>query len=154
MAQTQCGFLDAPGVRARDLLISIGPTLKVDIGFDPSYDGRNPRRPPDLAMRNVWALIDTGATDCCIDSDLAMQLQLPIIDQRTYSGISGPMNVNMHLAQIHTPNLSFTLYGSFAGVNLSGGGQRHAVLIGRSYLQHFTLTYHGPDGAVDLSDPI
>ena len=104
-------------------------------------------------MRNVWALIDTGATDCCIDSELAMQLQLPIIDQRTYSGISGPMNVNMHLAQIHTPNLSFTFYGSFAGVNLSGGGQRHVVLIGRSYLQHFRMTYDGITGAVELADP-
>jgi hypothetical protein len=153
MAQTQCGFLDAAGVRARDLLVSIGPTLKVDIGFDPSYDGRNPRRTPDLPMRNVWALIDTGATDCCIDSDLAMQLQLPIIDQRTYSGISGPMSVNMHLAQIHTPNLNFTFYGSFAGVNLSGGGQRHAVLIGRSYLRHFIMTYDGSTGAVVLDDP-
>jgi hypothetical protein len=154
MAQTQCGFLDGAGVTARELLVSLGPTLKVDIGFDPSYDGRSPRKPPTLPMQNVWALIDTGATHCCIDGDLAMQLNLPVIDQRTYSGISGPMHVNMHLAQIHTPNLSFTFYGSFAGVNLSAGGSRHVVLIGRSYLQHFTLTYDGPTGAVALADPV
>ena len=138
MAQTQCGFLDGAGVTARELLVSLGPTLKVDIGFDPSYDGRSPRKPPTLPMQNVWALIDTGATHCCIDGDLAMQLNLPVIDQRT----------------IHTPNLSFTFYGSFAGVNLSAGGSRHVVLIGRSYLQHFTLAYDGPTGAVALADPV
>jgi hypothetical protein len=153
MAQTQCGFLDGPGVSARDLLVNMGPTLKVDIGFDPSYDGRSPRKLAALPMRNVWALVDTGATHCCIDSDLAMQLKLPVIDQHTYSGISGPMNVNMHLDQIYTPNLNFTFYGSFAGVNLSAGGARHSVLIGRSYLQHFTMTHDGPSGTVVLSDP-
>jgi len=154
MAQTNCGFLDGPGVLARDLLIRLGPTLKVDIGFDPNYDGRSPQKLPTLPMRDVWALIDTGATDCCIDSDLAMQLQLPIIDQRVCAGISGPMTVNMHLAQIHTPNLNFTFYGAFAGVNLSAGGSRHVVLIGRSYLQHFTMTYDGGTGSVTLADPL
>jgi hypothetical protein len=128
--------------------------LKVDIGFDPTYDGAKPNKMASLPMRDVWALIDTGASDCCIDSGLALQLDLPIIDQQVFAGISGPMTVNMHLAQIRAPTLSFTLYGYFAGVSLAPGGQRHSVLIGRTFLRHFTMKYDGPTGEVILADPI
>jgi predicted aspartyl protease len=154
MAKTECGFLDRDGVKARDLLVRLGPTLKVDMGFDPDYDGNNPRRLPRFGEREVWALIDTGATECCIDGELAERLNLPVVDERVCLGIAGPMTVNMHLAQIHVPNLQFTYYGAFAGVNLAEGDSRHLVLIGRAFLQHFTMAYDGTTGSVSLEDPI
>lgn len=154
MPETQCGFKDGPGVKARELLVLRGPTLKVDLGFDPAYDPSNPRRLAELPVRGAFALIDTGASTSCIDSALAMHLALPIIDQRTCAGISGSMQVNMHLAQIHVPSLLFTLYGGFAGVDIGSGGQRHDVLIGRDFLRHFRMVYDGPSGGVTLADPI
>ena len=57
----------------------------------------------------------------------------------------------MHLAQIHVPDVNFTIYGEFAGVHLRAGGQPHDALIGRDFLQHFTMTYNGYSGSVDLS---
>ena len=56
-----CGVHDANGVLARDLLVQLGPTLRVAIGFDEKYDPRNPNRLADLPVEGVLALIDTGA---------------------------------------------------------------------------------------------
>jgi predicted aspartyl protease len=127
--------------------------LTVDIGFDPSYGTGTPTA-PDLALKGQQALVDTGATECCIDSGIAMSLQLPIIDQRVVSGVSGHHTVNMHLAQIYVPSLSFTMYGAFAGVDLAAGGQPHAALIGRTFLQRFKMIYDGTTGMVTIEGPL
>ncbi|MEI9964983.1 MAG: aspartyl protease family protein [Caulobacteraceae bacterium] len=99
------------------------------------------------------ALVDTGASISCIDAGLAMDLQLPIIDQTSVAGVGGLHQFNMHLAQIRAPALKFTFFGEFAGVDLAAGGQGHTVLIGRDFLSHFHMTYDGPSGAVVLTDP-
>lgn len=147
-----CGVHDANGVLARDLLVQLGPTLRVAIGFDEKYDPRNPNRLADLPVEGVLALIDTGASTSCIDGSLAMHLQLPVVDQRQCAGIGGSIEVNMHLAQVHAGQLSFTLYGALAGVDLTLGD--HKILLGRDFLRNFTMIYDGPSGAVDLVDPL
>ncbi len=38
MAEAHCGFEEVVGeAQGSDLLVSLGPTLLVDIGFDPAY---------------------------------------------------------------------------------------------------------------------
>lgn len=149
MAQYRCGFNDSPGVSGSDLLALWGPTLYVNIGFDPAYTG--PPAVPIPAIAQVEALLDTGAQECCIDTFLAAQLSLPVIDKRPMSGSAGQHEVDVYLAQIHVPALSFTMYGAFAGVHLQAGGQRHKALIGRSFLRAFTVTYEGRTGTVTIS---
>ncbi|HKV43592.1 MAG TPA: retroviral-like aspartic protease family protein [bacterium] len=107
---------------------------------------------PVPGLRDVQALVDTGASECCIDSLLATQLNLPVVDRRKVSGAHGAQEVNMHLAQVHVPTLSFTMYGVFAGVHLAAGGQVHRALIGRTFLRHFTMSYEGRTGTVTLSN--
>ena len=148
MPQTKCGFNDSATISGRDQLVIKGPTLFVDIGFDQAYQG--PGQVPVPAERGVHALVDTGATSSCIDSALAVRLNLPVIDKQMISGVGGRHVVNMHLAQIHVPTLNFTIYGSFAGVDLIAGGQEHHALIGRTFLQHFTMIYEGLTGTVTL----
>lgn len=150
MPSTSCGF-DHHGTIGRDLLVQSGPVLVVDIGFDPAF--QLGVTTPDLALKAQQALVDTGATESCIDSGIAMSLQLPIVDQRQVSGISGSHTVNMHLAQIYVPSLDFTIFGAFAGVDLAAGGQPHAALIGRTFLQRFTMTYEGTTGKVMIEGP-
>jgi len=153
MAATECGFLDVPGgAPASELLVSYGPTLLVDIGFDPNFQPPPNPNVPVAGITGIHALVDTGATESCIDSLLATQLNLPIVDRRMISGVHGQQEINMHLAQVHIPSLGFTIYGAFAGVHLTAGGQPHRALIGRTFLQRFTMTYNGPTGAVTLSD--
>ncbi len=135
-----------PGRRA---LIAWGPILPVQIGFDPSYRpaaGRAVTLPSTLHD----ALVDTGATESCIDSTLAQTLQLPVVDQQRVAGVQGSFSVDIHLAQIHVPDLAWTVYGRFAGVHLFLGGQPYRALLGRTFLQHYTMIYDGLRGQIAI----
>lgn len=132
------------------MLVRFGPSLPVEIGFDPSYRPDTGGR-PSLPSDRRPALVDTGALDSCIDSDLAVTLKLPIVDRQSVAGAHGRGDVNMHLAQIYVPALGWTVYGKFAGVHLIAGGQPHYALIGRTFLRHFTMVYEGKTGVVTLS---
>ena len=150
MPEALCGFNDQPGgATGAQSLSFFGPNLLVSVGFDPGYkpDGTSI---PRAAVTGMSALVDTGAQQSCIDSALAMQLNLPIVDRQTISGATGPKEVNMHVAQIHVPSLQVTIYGEFAAVDLVAGGQPHHVLIGRSFLQGFTMIYEGATGTVTI----
>jgi len=43
------------------------------------------------------------------------------------------------------------MYGAFAAIDLIAGGQWHHALIGRTFLQEFTMVYEGRTGTVTLS---
>lgn len=132
-------------------LIVFGPTIKVRIGFDSEFlptPYGNPIIPPEVYP----ALLDTGATLSCIDSELVTYLNLPIVDRQTMSGIQGPYQANMHLAQIFFPDFNITQYGVFAGVHLTAGNQIHRALIGRTFLTNFLMVYNGQSGSVKLSN--
>lgn len=126
-----------------------GPTLRVRVGFDPAFPHGGV---PDLPAGTFHALVDTGAGVSCIDSDLARELELPIVDRGRIAGVLGADEVNFHLAQIYVPGLDGTVNGIFAGVHLAAGGQPHAVLLGRDFLNFFTMRYDGRTGSVTLSD--
>lgn len=151
MPETKCGFDSIPdGASGAMMLAAYGPTLIVDIGFDQDFQtGRSKNPVPGL--KGIHALVDTGASESCIDSALAAQLNLPIVDRRSVAGAHGSAEVSIHLAHIHVPSLGFTIYGAFAGVHLSAGGQPHLALIGRTFLQHCTMIYEGRTGSVSIS---
>ena len=132
------------------MLTFYGPTLFVDIGFDPNFKPV-PGAIPTPGITDVSALVDTGAGESCIDSALAAQLNLPIVDKRMVSGAHGAQEVNMHLAQVRVPSLDVNILGAFAGVHLAAGGQTHRALIGRTFLRNFTMVYEGLTGTVTIS---
>lgn len=143
MPQGECGFPSQP-----DSLVQFGPTLQVRIGFDPAYrDGHT----PNLANTEYHALVDTGASESCIDSSIATTVDLPIIDRQKVSGAHGSAEVNIHLAQIFIPVLGVVLSGKFAGVHLHAGGQPHSALMGRTLLRHVTMAYNGITGSVTIA---
>lgn len=150
MPRTKCGFVDTPGLKGSDALVIHGPTLLVDIGFDAAFTVPTPGVIPTPAVKGIWALVDTGATESCIDAELAASLALPVIDRRPIAGVGGRKEVNMHLAQIFVPSLNFTVYGAFAAVDLAAGGQTHRALIGRTFLNRFTMIYIGTTGDVEI----
>ena len=151
---TKCGFKSAPGTpTGQELLTIYGPTLFVNIGFDPAYKTTQTAAPIP-GIEKVEALVDTGASESCIDALLAAQLKLPVIDRRKIAGVGGEQEVNLYLAQVRIPSLDSTIYGAFAGVHLVSGGQMHKALIGRTFLQHFRMVYDGPTGDVTISDGV
>ena len=115
-----CGFADRPEASGRALLAQFGPTPYIEI--DPVYQLKDAQR-PNVPKNRFPALVDTGAAASCIDSVLANTLKLPVVDQQDVAGAHGKGEVNMHLAQIHVPDVDFTVYGEFAGVHLLAGGQ-------------------------------
>lgn len=150
MKTTKCGFNSIPGgPAATDLLVQWGPTLVVNIGFDPNHMNASTSAPIP-GSSGLHALVDTGATESCIDSLLAAQLNLPIVNRRLTAGAHGAKEVNVHLAQVYIPSLNYTIYGAFSGVELRSGGQAHSALIGRTFLRRFKMTYEGPLGNVEL----
>ena len=140
-----CGF------GSPEELVLFGPTVHVEIGFDPQYRPETEAR-PNLPQTPHSALIDTGAIISCIDSDLAASLQLPVVDRQRLAGAHGTGEVNMHLAQIWAPDLGIATYGRFAGVHLRAG-QRHVALLGRTFLRNVSMIYDGTTGAVTLAPP-
>jgi predicted aspartyl protease len=151
MALTKCGFDSVEGgASGSELLVLIGPTLFVDIGFDQNYKP-GPSVKPLPGLTGLQALVDTGATESCIDNLVGHDLGLPVVDRRPIAGVHGRKPANIYLAQVHVPTLNFTIYGSFAGVDLAAGGQVHRALIGRTFLRRFTMVYEGGTGTVTLS---
>ncbi len=153
MPTTRAGFDDSPQLTGRDALVLYGPTMYVEIGFDPGFTRGDGIR-PNLPTRQHLALVDTGATTSCIDSTLAINLGLPIADRRPVSGVHGSSEVNLHIAQMHVPSLDITVVGLFAGVHLTAGGQPHFALIGRTFLRDFTMVYQGRTGTVTISNDL
>ena len=150
MRSAKCGFIDVPGgALAADLLVQWGPTVLVNIGFDPTFTFVAGGSLPIAGKTGLPALVDTGAGESCIDSLLAAQLNLPIIDRRMQAGAHGAKMVNIHMAQVHVPTLGFVLYGEFAAVDLRIGGQSIDALLGRTFLQHFKMVYNGKTGDVE-----
>ena len=152
--EADCGFPNTPQNSGAGLLVLLGPTILVDIGFDASYKpDAIPRTSPIASVNGIQALIDTGAQESCIDNQLATELGLPIVDRRGIAGAGGVHITNVYLAQISFPSLGATIYGPFCGVDLVAGGQNHKAFVGRTFLKNFVMVYDGTTGAVKISKP-
>jgi hypothetical protein len=131
-----------------DLLVQLGPTLLVDIGLK----SRSPQgEPPDLPLKRVRALIDTGAGGDCIDDELAQSLALPITDEGEISGVGGRHHAFIYTARLWVPQLGRLLFQPFTGVKLRQGEQWHRVILGRSFLRPYKLAYDGATGQVEIA---
>lgn len=153
MRSAKCGYFNIPGgFPAEELLSFWGPQILVDIGFDPHFSVEQGMAPVP-GKKQLPALVDTGAGESCIDSLLAAQLNLPVVDRRMIAGAHGAKEVNMHLAQVHIPTLKYTIYGEFAAVDLRIGGQSIDALLGRTFLRNFKMIYDGTTGDVEIVMP-
>jgi hypothetical protein len=128
-------------------LVQLGPTLLVDIGLKSRSAAGSL---PDLEQKGVRALIDTGAGGDCIDDDLASALGLPITDEGEISGVGGRHRAFIYTARLYVPALDKLLFQPFTGVKLRQGDQWHQVILGRSFLRPYKLTYEGGSGQVEI----
>ena len=83
---------------------------------------------------------------------LAGRARLPVVDQQVAVGINGATRVNMYMGRIYIPSLNQLLFTQLLGADLATTDQRHLVVLGRTFLRPYTLTYQGPKGEVDLND--
>lgn len=147
MPLADAGFADQDTGRPNAAqLVAFGPTLWVTVSHF-AQDAQTGERPSQV----VPALVDTGATESCIDNKLAEELGLPVIDEMDMSGVGGMRKHNVYLASVSIPDLEFLQYGRFAGVDLRDGGQEHQALLGRTFLQNVILIYDGLRAQVTLA---
>ena len=151
MPTAKAGYEDSPDLSSRQALTEFGPTLRIQVGFDWVYElghSLTPQLPEALQP----ALVDTGATESCIDSVLARRLGLPVVDHEAVSGVGGEFKTEVYLAQVYVPDLDMMLYGGFSAVHLNYGGQPYSALLGRTFLQNVTMSYEGRTGVVLISN--
>lgn len=152
MPTTRFAFRNSPELSSQDALTLHGPTLRVEIGFDPDFPSAGSSS-PNLPTDRIPALVDTGAEDNYIDSTLANELRLPVLEERRIvAGALGSDEVDVYLAQIYVPGLEYTIVGSFAGIHLASTTLVHRAVIGRIFLRGFTMVYEGRTGVVALID--
>lgn len=148
--QAQAGFKRGTQTESpTDLLVRFGPTLLVAVGIRSRTIAGHA---PDLPLKHVRALIDTGANGNCIDDIVAREIGLPLTAQGEVSGIGGRYALSFYMARVYVPSLHRLLFERFAGVKLEEGGQWHRVILGRNFLRPYRMTYDAPSGGVELSD--
>lgn len=149
MRTAQAGFSSGTSNEGpSDLLVRVGPTIRVDVGLRP----RMGSHPPDLPMKRIHALIDTGAGADGIDETLARKLNLPEVDKVEMSGINGKHIAAVYMARVYIRELDQLLFQPFAGVKLEEGEQSHRIILGRGFLRRYRMIYDGISGAVEISD--
>ncbi len=117
-----------------------GHILPVHIaGFGPS--------PPTAslpALVETQGLIDTGASDVCIDYRIALQLGLREIDQATVGVVGGSTMAKIYLGRLIVPDVGFDRVCPLYALKVRHA--THEVLLGRSFLENYVVTFDGPAG--------
>ena len=137
----ELGFPGDPGRLIRD-----GVLLAVQIGH---------AQLPGAPTRHLYpqqALIDTGASDCYVDVDLARELQLRKVDRHTVIGVTGNrLTVDVYSARIRIEALDVTLLDPCPSYPIRRMRGPFGVILGRSFLRRVTMSYDGSRGSVRIS---
>jgi predicted aspartyl protease len=98
-----------------------------------------------------YALVDTGASNACIDDEMAAAMGLPVIDVGSlHSASHARTPSNIYPVQIEI--VGFRI--SFQSPRTMGAALKEQgllMLLGRDLLQRCTLFYNGPTGQITLS---
>jgi predicted aspartyl protease len=97
------------------------------------------------------AMIDTGASDTCVDYRIAHALKLRQIDQRTIGTVGGPVQVAVFLGVLEIPQLQYKKLTRFFAPRIER--INYSVLIGRSVLREYIFTYDGPANLSHFARP-
>lgn len=125
--------------RRREAAI-LGHFLTVFIdGFGPTQPGRTVDGPIEAR-----GLIDTGASDICIDYRLALELGLRAVDQVNVGVVGGSAMATVYLGRVVIPEIDFDQVMPVYAMKVRHA--THEVLVGRSLLQNYIVTFDGPAG--------
>jgi len=132
-------------------LVRDGPIVEVSMGVAQSMaeEWRNAGKDiPDPV--SGYALIDTGASNTCIDNQVAEELGLPAIDVVRMLSASEETEQYVYPAQIDVVGSPVMVDAPKAiGANLQD--RNMVALIGRDLLSETTLRYNGAIGEFTLS---
>lgn len=126
-----------------------GPVVQVTVTIEQNAGKALLSQGKTVATKTGWALIDTGASNTCIDEQAAKDLGLPVIDVGNMQSASHEKHsCNIYPVQIITPVVTLNSPRTMGAALASQG---LLVLIGRDVLQTCNLFYNGPIGQFTLS---
>lgn len=96
-------------------------------------------------------LIDTGASDVCIDYRLAERLGLKVIDQTMVGVVGATVPAKIYLGRVVIPQLGFDRMMRLYALKVRHA--THEILLGRSFLQNYIVTFDGPAGIFTFAKP-
>lgn len=135
----------------QDILAGVGLLLPVEISIPPALANILISQGivlPKAVTGN--ALVDTGATSCCVEESQLIGLGLKPIGQVNVCGQSGPKLQNVYIARLSFPGTPIPVLDiRVIGVQMTG--QNLLSLIGRDLLRHCVLVYNGPMGSYTLA---
>ncbi len=140
-----------PAGAPQDLLAAIGLLLAVEINVPQSLANVLTSQGAALPQPVTGsALVDTGATSCCVEESLVQGLGLQPVGQVHVCGQSGLKLQNVYLARMSFPGSPMpTLELPLIGVQMTG--QNLISPIGRDVLRHCVLVYNGPMGSYTIA---
>ncbi len=123
-------------------LAAVGPIIDVVIrGYAPNA--------PAVAARG---LIDTGASVVCIDRRIALRLGLTPINQMPVAVAGGTMiDSTIYMGRLDVPVLSYSETVPLYSAPMMQA--HHDVLLGRSFLRRFIVTFNGPEDMFHFALP-
>lgn len=126
-----------------------GPVVQVTVTIEQNAGKALLSQGKTVPTKTGWALIDTGASNTCIDDKVAKELGLPVIDVGNMQSASHEKHqCNVYPVQIITPVVTLNSPRTM-GASLESQGL--LVLIGRDVLQVCNLFYNGVAGQFTLS---
>lgn len=151
MPTARAGFSGDANRSAQLALVLQGPTLLVNIGLDVEHFLSRDSLPA-LSEELYPVLVDTGSDQNLIDRSFAERLRLPLVGETIVGGIHGRNPAGTYLAQMYIPELDWLVEEEFPAVSLEDSGFEFAAILGRTFLQHFLMTYDGRTGEVIVSN--
>lgn len=99
---------------------------------------------PSLEEIPAIGIVDTGASCVCVDQRILLRLGLTAIDRKQMQVADGTwVTAVAYMARLRVPGLRFDEWFKVFGVKMPTASSR--VLLGRSFLQRYHVTYSGPD---------
>ena len=134
----------ATALQLRGPILQVSLTIEQNAGKGLVAQGKTVPAP-----KSGLALIDTGASNTCVDEQTAKDLGLPVIDVANMQSASHEKHsCNVYPVQIITPIVTLNAPRAMGAALASQG---LLVLIGRDVLQNCNLFYNGPAGQFTLS---
>lgn len=146
--KTQAGEV----IPAPEILANTGPVIPVTLTLPDDVQRaciERGEQPP--APINGIAMIDTGASATCFDTDAAQRAGLPVVGVAQMTSASHASHqVPTFAGKIVCPAVTINVESGM-GANLSSVGDGLIALLGRDILKSAILTYNGPDGHFSLA---
>ena len=100
----------------------------------------------------MQGIIDTGASVICLDKRVATRLQLTAINRKKMEVADGTVvDCAVYMAEMTIAGLGFRDWVEVHALPMTYPSRR--VLIGRSFLKNYLVTYNGPEDLFHFHRP-